>query len=496
MKKLLSIILISSLIFSLSACGSGNSSGQEAAPVEKTEAAKAEAEKTEAAKAESETKETESPAGEPEVVHWDPSQEHYCNYENGKVILLETANVRISASTLVYEASSKLWSGETESDMALCLFAMTENLTDRDLTVQFCGVDDITFRILIKAGEFPRLPISGILFNWNGLIGETEDCFQGIGKIQVMDGEDVIEKVQFDWYSSEKTPFMNIITGDAVNFEDPAGKPAGENNVGADPNGSEASEKLGSFDLTMSMNINTTGEDTGLAEKTIEYFDEIKDATDGHVATEVHPGGTLAGESEIYDYLSDGFVDIGLINPVYAPDKFTLSNAFSLPLQGFDDSVKATEMIWDLYEEYPEFATEWDDKFEVLQLFVFPESIVKTNELTPLEEISGKGALYGICVNKELWNLLPSEYQEIIKDHSGRKASIASAEALKTNYRIQTEWLQGMGKTILDPSDEKYGQWKSACDVFAIQWAEEASAASGVDAAAFLNRAKELYAHY
>jgi hypothetical protein len=33
------------------------------------------------------------------------------------------------------------------------------------------------------------------------------------------------------------------------------------------------------------------------------------------------------------------------------------------------------------------------------------------------------------------------------------------------------------------------------CDVFAIQWAEEASAASGVDAAAFLNRAKELYAH-
>jgi TRAP-type C4-dicarboxylate transport system substrate-binding protein len=289
---------------------------------------------------------------------------------------------------------------------------------------------------------------------------------------------------------------MNIITGDAVNFEDPAGKPAGENKAGEDPNGPEASEKLGSFDLTMSMSINTAGEDISLAEKIIEYFDEIKEATDGHVATTVYPGGSLAGASEIYDYLSDGVVDIGLINPVYAPDKFNLSNAFSLPLQGFDDSVKATEMIWDLYEEYPEFAAEWNDKFEVLQLFVFPESIVKTNELTPLDQIMVKGTLYGICVNKDLWNLLPSEYQEIIKDHSGRKASIASAEALKTNYRIQTEWLQGMGKTILDPSDEKYGQWKSACDVFAIQWAEEASAASGVDAAAFLNRAKELYAHY
>lgn len=492
MKKLLSIILISAMGLSLSAFGGSNTYGQEGALAVKSEASAA-----------------TSASAESSAAEWDLTKAYQCVYEKGKVILLETDNVRISALTLDYVDSSRLVSGETEADMALDLSAKIENLSDRDLRVMLYGVNGITYQLTVPAGESYPVYISGVLYNWNGMIGETEDCFQGIAQIQVMDDADMIEKVQFDWYSSEKTPFMNIITGDAVDFGNPPDRPAGgtagetaggpaEETAGGEKAeaDSNASKELGSYYLTMSMHITMAGEDTGLAEKTIEYFDEIKEATDGHVSTEVYVGGTLAGSSEIYDFLTAGYVDIGLISSVIVPDKFPLSNAFSLPLQGFDDSVKATQMIWDLYEEYPEFAAEWDDKFEVLQLFVFPESIVKTIEMPSLEEIQGKGTLFGICVNKELWNNLPTEYQEIIKDHSGREASIATADALKANYRMQTEWLQGMGRTIMNPSDEAYGQWKSVCDVLAIQWAEEAGAASGVDVAGFLNRAKELYAQY
>ena len=150
-----------------------------------------------------------------------------------------------------------------------------------------------------------------------------------------------------------------------------------------------------------------------------------------------------------------------------------------------------------MYNEYPEVAAQWSD-YKVLQLYVYPSFIFKTQQLpADINEMDWSYKVCCICCNMYFWNNLPEPYQEIIESLSGYDASIASAEAVQADIEDWLDFLSRGGyKTALDPADEDYGEWQAACDGFAADWAEDVTASTGVDGAAFLAHAKELYASY
>ena len=160
------------------------------------------------------------------------------------------------------------------------------------------------------------------------------------------------------------------------------------------------------------------------------YFNAVSEATDGHVQISPVYAAMLFPASESADAVANGAIPAGQVpsNSLSAP-LLSIAEVVTLPLQGFDDNVKATQVLWDLYEENESVAWGWDSDYQVLQLFVYPSLIRKTAELPQsVEKTDGRGLVYGICFNREAWDALPEEYRETIDSVSGREASVKTAE--------------------------------------------------------------------
>ncbi len=144
--------------------------------------------------------------GAAEAVQWDLTQDLSYRYDND-IALLTSDAISIYAQNLKYE--------DTDDGRALKLAMRVVNLTEKELEL---NVNSISGRVAvsggrsIKAGGEIRNALTGADYSWNGLIGETADCYQGTYQLEVtLDGE-TLDKVQFDLYVSETSPFYNIQT--------------------------------------------------------------------------------------------------------------------------------------------------------------------------------------------------------------------------------------------------------------------------------------------
>ena len=118
---------------------------------------------------------------------------------------------------------------------------------------------------------------------------------------------------------------------------------------------------------------------------TQEYFDQISEVTGGKVQVEMLASAVVASAATVGDMISSQGVDMGWVYTSYYPTQFTLSDVITLPLQGFEDNVAATEMLWDLYETVPEMAAQWDNEYKVLQLYANPPMIFEMK--TPISSV-------------------------------------------------------------------------------------------------------------
>ena len=316
---------------------------------------------------------------------------------------------------------------------------------------------------------------------------------------------------------------------------------------------------LGDFTLTFSSHDPETSD---IMKATQAYFDKINEVTNGHVTVEPYYSAVMAGVKDVGDMVSSGGVDMGWIYTSYYPTQFTLSDVITLPLQGFGDNVKSTQLLWDLYTTVPEMAAQWDNEYKVLQLYANPPMILETlDPITDVSQIKGKnirvpaGAItdilatwgaagvtmgppdiyeamekrnvdgyifeeagsrsfslfevtnycldmplfvgaFSIAVNWDSWNQLPAEYQAAIESISGYEASMVSAQAFEDSRLTGRQAAIDDGVEFLVPTDEELAGWKAACDEYAAKWAEDITNSTGIDGAAYLAKAQELYAGY
>ncbi|MCL1896103.1 MAG: TRAP transporter substrate-binding protein [Clostridiales bacterium] len=114
-----------------------------------------------------------------------------------------------------------------------------------------------------------------------------------------------------------------------------------------------------------------------------------------------------------------------------------------------------------------------------------------TNYYTKMEMYN---MVFALVMNKQAWDSLPAEYQEIIDGMSGREASVGAAQAFYDAVIRANGIITDMGGEFIDVTPEDQAEFKIEADKFAATWADGVTA--DLDAQAYLAKANEQVAKY
>ncbi|MCE8022080.1 TRAP transporter substrate-binding protein [Halomonas sp. MCCC 1A11036] len=119
------------------------------------------------------------------------------------------------------------------------------------------------------------------------------------------------------------------------------------------------------------------------------WADELESRTDGRVSVELFPGGTLLTANNMYDGVLNGVADIGLSATSYEPGRFALLNlAGSLTGQEVNSEI-ASQMTYQLIQEFKEHMPEFDN-FKVVTAFTSEPAYLQTRDpVRSLEDLKG-----------------------------------------------------------------------------------------------------------
>ncbi len=286
----------------------------------------------------------------------------------------------------------------------------------------------------------------------------------------------------------------------------------------------------------------------------IPMAEEIEERTNGTVTIEIVPGGGLGAGDAMYENTVAGAQDLGWALQGYTAGRFPITDIIELPYL-FDSAQHATDVLWTLYEEFPEFQEEYGD-VHVLGLWVHDVGDLwladepATDDLTgltlrapgPLQnalitEMGGspvgmpapemydsveRGVINGlmtaatalrsfglfdvldygvVCncyvaaqflvVNQASWDQLSESQQEIVNSVAQRNMSMWAAEAYDRIYDEVIAELPEHGIELIELSDDELAVWHEAGEAVVEQWLADAEAA-GAPAQEMYDRLLEL----
>ncbi len=290
------------------------------------------------------------------------------------------------------------------------------------------------------------------------------------------------------------------------------------------PEESSEPEELGDFEYRF-LTIYPEEYEIGAALKA--YCDAVETATDGHVKfiyeriqdpammdSAIDFGdafGMMSGFNAVKRYMyyhqaSEEEYKKILDAPNY--ESLILPEVVTLPLQGFDDGVAMTNVLWDLYEKDSAYASLIDEFYKPLIVFVSSPLYYADERLTPdvdvfqpERDVRGGAFIYLVCCTNDLWERLPAAYQEKIEAVSGREISLTFAQMFKDSRdQNAEEWAVSLPESwhgqyvLLNPENDNYADYQNYFDAFTADWIKDAAEVTEVDAEAFLAKVKEMYA--
>ncbi|GAE28050.1 hypothetical protein JCM9140_4238 [Halalkalibacter wakoensis JCM 9140] len=119
------------------------------------------------------------------------------------------------------------------------------------------------------------------------------------------------------------------------------------------------------------------------------FAEEVAQLTEGRVTASIYPGAALGAPTAQYEMATTGIADITYAIQGYTPGKFPLSSVVELPFLA-GTAEKATSILWDLYNEFPEIQEEYREN-KVLWLFgIDNDQILTTDkEIKSVEDLKG-----------------------------------------------------------------------------------------------------------
>ncbi len=91
------------------------------------------------------------------------------------------------------------------------------------------------------------------------------------------------------------------------------------------------------------------------------WLRQVEEATGGQVKIQAFYGQTLAKGKDMWNAVKTGITDIGWCFHGYWPGMTPLSDVVSLPALPFRTAEKGSEVMWKLYEQFPEIQKEYED---------------------------------------------------------------------------------------------------------------------------------------
>ena len=116
----------------------------------------------------------------------------------------------------------------------------------------------------------------------------------------------------------------------------------------------------------------------------------VKKSTGHELTIKIFPNQTLSKGKDNWNALKTGIADMGWCFHGYWPGMTTLADVISLPALPFKTGEKGSEVLWELYERYPEIKKQFDDNHILLLYTTEPYSLITTKkQVQTLEDIKG-----------------------------------------------------------------------------------------------------------
>lgn len=285
------------------------------------------------------------------------------------------------------------------------------------------------------------------------------------------------------------------------------------------------------------------------------FIENVYEQTDGRIKITQHVNESLVSATDTYDATVTGLIDIGESIASYTPGLFPLATIAELPLN-VPDGETISEVLWRLYEEFPEFQAEFDETvplwftshapgqlltvgkqvktvddikgmrirvpspyvgkliekaggipvtmtfnevYEALERgvidgFVGPATVLKDYGFNEVVDYMTIGNFYTLLhytvMNKDVYDSLNDEDQEIIKELAGLDNAVKAGKAYDENQKDSLE-NYSEGVEIYELTDEDLATWEPIFSSVAEAWIEEMES-NDLPGQEMYNRALEL----
>lgn len=131
--------------------------------------------------------------------------------------------------------------------------------------------------------------------------------------------------------------------------------------------------------------------DSGVGKQYQRWVDKVHELSEGRIEITIFNNGTLATHAEVADVVAGGGADMGWVFTGMYPGQFPLSEVCSaLVMGGFDCCEDATNILWDLIEEYPAIEEEWSE-YKLFALYTNSNNMLLTKgkQVLSMDDIKG-----------------------------------------------------------------------------------------------------------
>ena len=139
---------------------------------------------------------------------------------------------------------------------------------------------------------------------------------------------------------------------------------------------------VGAHAKTVTLRFAHQNPDTGMSSvKCVDpWLKQVEKAANGQVKIQAFYGQTLAKGKDMWNAVKTGIADIGWCFHGYWPGMTPLSDVISLPALPFKTAEKGSEVMWKLYEQFPEIQKEYKDVKVLLFYTSDPYTLITTDK--------------------------------------------------------------------------------------------------------------------
>jgi TRAP-type C4-dicarboxylate transport system substrate-binding protein len=116
----------------------------------------------------------------------------------------------------------------------------------------------------------------------------------------------------------------------------------------------------------------------------------VKNNTEHELKIRIYPNQTLSKGKDNWNSIKTGISDMGWCFHGYWPGMTPLADVISLPALPFKTGEKGSEVLWKLYEKFPEIKKQFEDNHILLLYTTEPYSLITTGkQVRTLEDLKG-----------------------------------------------------------------------------------------------------------